>query len=630
MAEAFEIEIDLELLAEFVDEAHEELAGLEPLFLELETNPGDVKIVEGIFRPVHTIKGNSAFFGLMKVKHLAHELENLLSLAKEGKMVPGPDTISIWLEGIDWLKGMLEKARNGEAEVEDEGAYSGFVERVVQAGRANADTSGLVAEIMQGFEKAKESLAGVEGAGVGGLDKIYKQLMRLQSFTGGATDKEQVKGEHSADKPKEDSAADGKKAAGGDGARQQGGEKQAAKTMRIAEESIDRFFDYVGELVVVGEMYTYLHRKFVEDLGNSPAGLKLSQNMRRVNETFISLSDNLQRSVLDIRKVPAKNLLQKVPRMVRDIASAAGKAVRVELFGEDVLIDKSIMETLDGPLTHMARNSADHGIEKPEGRKAAGKEAEGVVRVGIEQTADNLVLVVEDDGKGLDEDALKAKAVKLGLISEGEQLGQEQIVELIFASGVSTAEQVTDVSGRGVGMDVVKRSIEQAKGRINVKNEKGKGCRFSITLPKTISTQIIDGFLVQIGESIYVIPLERISETFGLDEGMLKTVTGRGLSVLKHDRIFPVVRLQELFGEKCGLSEENSKEGQIMVVAQAGRQYFALAVDAAVGTQKVVLKELENINISSNIFSGAAIMGDGSVALVLDVDQIGGSLSGRD
>jgi two-component system, chemotaxis family, sensor kinase CheA len=345
------------------------------------------------------------------------------------------------------------------------------------------------------------------------------------------------------------------------------------------------------------------------------------------------LSDNLQKSIMEVRKVSVKTLLQKIPRMVRDVASNSGKQVKVELVGEDIEIDKRLIETLDGPLTHMVRNAVDHGVETPDKRQASGKPAEGHVCVAVTETPDDVTLTISDDGKGLDIEAIHNKAVNLGLIKSDQQLTQDQIVDMIFTSGMSTAEKVTEISGRGVGMDVVKRSITDANGKITIETEQGKGTQFIIKLPKTVSTQIITGFLVKLHGNRYVIPMDKVQEVFRPEPKQVSSVTAKGVCVLRHGKLLPVVKLADIFNgfsttslfEDDSLEESSSEQHDIegiMVAANAGNTPIAVYVDDVIGVQKVVLKELAGLEVNSQYYAAAAIMGDGTVAMVLDTDQL--------
>lgn len=600
------IDIDPELLAEFVDEAQDGLGELDSLFVELEENPSDKNIIESIFRPVHTIKGNSAFFGLMKVKKLAHELETLLSLAKEEKLVPNKDIISLLLRGTDEIKAMLNRARGGGREVEDDHIFENLIQKVIKVKTSGMDHQTVIHDVLKRLSGFSEQ--------VNSFDSELAQ--QFHGIIAGLTPLVESR-EEPPPKPEtmenEAPASEADKA-GGSQTGSSKGRPQERKTMRIAEENIDTFLNYVGELVVVGEMYGHLFKRVSESAANNA----ITAEFRRVNETFEDLSNHLQKSIMEIRKVPVKNLLQKVPRMIRDIAASSGKDIKVELFGEDIEIDKSIVETLDAPLTHMARNAADHGIETIEDRKKADKPIQGVVKVGVEESDESITLKIIDDGKGLNYEALTKKAIQSGIIESGQELSREQVTDLIFASGVSTAEKVTDVSGRGVGMDVVKRAIESANGKIQIESSPGQGSTFSIRMPKSVSTQIIDGFLVQLEKNCYVIPMEKIREAFHPEQGTTNTVTNQGKCVCKHGKLLPVIELAKLFG----LYNRPEDFAGIMVAVQHHSRQFALQVDQVLGTQKVVLKELKGLELQSQLFEGAAIMGDGSVAMVLDIDNI--------
>ena len=314
--------------------------------------------------------------------------------------------------------------------------------------------------------------------------------------------------------------------------------------MRIPEQSIDTFLHYVGELVVVGDMYRHLQSTVLAN----PALQELARQFRRANETFGGLSNQLQRSIMGIRKVPLKPLTQKIPRMVRDLSQAIGKEINLEIIGEDLEVDKSLIDLLDAPLTHMIRNAIDHGIEKPDIRDEMGKDPVGTLRVSFEENSGFIVLAIRDDGAGLNLEAIQKKALELNLIKEGAKLEEQDIVNMIFSSGVSTAEKVTDISGRGVGMDVVRRAIEQAGGNIGVSTEAGFGSTFSISLPKGVTTQIVGGYLVSCGEHTYVLPMDRVRETFRAKESDLKTVSGSGRCVVRREQVIPVAELNERLG----------------------------------------------------------------------------------
>jgi two-component system chemotaxis sensor kinase CheA len=387
------------------------------------------------------------------------------------------------------------------------------------------------------------------------------------------------------------------------------------KSMRVAESTIDTFLHYVGELVVVGDMFRHLQTRVVA----APGMGVLAREFRRANETFAGLSNQLQRSIMGIRRVPVKPLAQKVPRLVRDVSQAIGKEVDAVIEGETVQVDKSLLDLLDAPLTHMVRNSVDHGVETPDKREAAGKPRRGTVTVSFAEAGSHVILSVSDDGAGLNLEAIRRKGESIGLIAPGAPLQEADIVNLIFASGLSTAQKVTDISGRGVGMDVVKRAIEEAGGTINVSTETGKGSSFRIKMPKGVTTQIVGGYLVRAGGSTYVLPLERVRETFRARPDERQSLAGAGRCIMRRGQVLP---LQELGDILASRAETWPARGLPIVVVEARRRQLALAVEGVIGVQKVVIRRLAGLPAGAPMLSGAALLGDGHLALVLDLDQL--------
>jgi two-component system chemotaxis sensor kinase CheA len=715
-------DIDPELLVGFVDEALEGLVTLDSLFVKLEAEPSNLDTISAIFRPVHTVKGNSAFFGLMKVKSLAHEMETLLDLAKQERLVPNQAIIDVLLEGVDNLREMLSRTRDGQGEVGDEEYFNELLQKVISARECKEnveETVKLWNDLFEKLEKAKTDFANLDSIYVEQLNAIATIIHKLKadkSLSDDKTEEGRAKADSAIPKPLEeiksilDRCNDEEKLCEADGSiilsnltelknlttdqkiadiitsaldeyhrvvgsggvgdsllvelmqdkteallsfkewktaskpdeEKTGAPKKASpaektkaaeesrKTMRVTEDSIDNFLNYVGELIAVGEMYDHLQKM----VSTSELDNNIATDFRRVNETFNDLSDNLQKSIMEVRKVSVKTLLQKIPRMVRDVASSSGKQVKVELIGEEIEVDKRLIETLDGPLTHMVRNAVDHGVETPDKRQTAGKPAEGHVCVAVTETPDDVTLNISDDGKGLDLEAITNKAIKLELIKPDQQLSQDQIVDMIFTSGMSTAEKVTEISGRGVGMDVVKRSITDANGKITIETEPGKGTQFIIKLPKTVSTQIITGFLVKLNGNRYVIPMDKVQEVFRPEPKQVSSVTARGVCVLRHGKLLPVVKLEDIFNgystssffnthsqQQSSSSDQKDING-IMVAANAGNTPIAVYVDDVIGVQKVVLKELTGLEVNSQYYTAAAIMGDGTVAMVLDTDKL--------
>lgn len=399
-----------------------------------------------------------------------------------------------------------------------------------------------------------------------------------------------------------------------------------AKSMRVSEAKIDTFLRYVGELLVVGDMFDHLHTRAAAQAtstgrtADAKAPQRLARDLKRASETFAELSGKLQAAIMGIRKVPIRPLLQKVPRLVRDAALAKGKDCQVIIEGEAVEIDKSLVDLLDAPLTHMTRNAADHGIEPPEARLAAGKPRTGTVTVRATETTSSIMVVIDDDGGGLDLERIRAKAEAMGLLRPGAALSEEAITGCIFAPGLSTAEQVTDISGRGVGMDVVKRSIEQAGGVIQITTRKGLGTRFQITLPKRVTTQILPGYLFRLHDQLFVVPLDRVRETFRVLDADVTTIAGCGRCILRRGEVLPLVSLADVLG----MPELPPSRRATAIAIEAGHRRMAIEVDQVVGVQKVVIREITGLPVDNDLLAGGALMGDGSVALILDAEALVG------
>jgi len=376
-------------------------------------------------------------------------------------------------------------------------------------------------------------------------------------------------------------------------------------SIRVSTEKIDELMNTVGELVITQSMLTQLGAKLegtvVEHLR---AGLaQLERNVRE-----------LQESVMRVRMLPISFVFSRFPRMVRDLSGRLGKNVDLKMTGDQTELDKTVLEKIGDPLVHLVRNSVDHGIEMPDVRAAAGKSATGTVFLEAYHKGGNITVEVGDDGGGLNKDRILDKARSRGLIGPTEVLTDEAIYELIFMAGFSTAEQTTDISGRGVGMDVVRRNIKELGGTIEVRSELGKGSRFIITLPLTLA--IVDGQSVSVGTESYIVPLITIIESLQLKAGMVNRVAGQGEVFWFRDRYLPIVRVHEVFGVKPRTTQLH--EGLIMVVEGEGRR-VGLFVDDLLGQQQVVIKSLETNFRRVDGVSGATILGDGSVALILDV-----------
>jgi two-component system chemotaxis sensor kinase CheA len=379
-------------------------------------------------------------------------------------------------------------------------------------------------------------------------------------------------------------------------------------SIRVSTEKIDELMNTVGELVITQSMLSQLGAKVsggvAEQLRSGLA--QLERNMRE-----------LQESVMRVRMLPISFVFSRFPRMVRDLSQRLAKQVDLKVTGEQTELDKTVLEKVGDPLVHLVRNSVDHGVEMPDVRVAAGKPAAGTVYLEAYHKGGNITIEVGDDGGGLNKERILAKARSRGLVGANETLTDDQIYELIFLAGFSTADQATDISGRGVGMDVVRRNIKELGGAIEVRSTPGKGSRFIITLPLTLA--IVDGQSVAVGTETYIVPLITIIESLQLKPGMVNRVAGQGEVFWFRDGYVPVVRLHEIFGLKPRATQLH--EGLIMVVEGEGKR-VGLFVDDLLGQQQVVIKSLETNFRRVDGVSGATILGDGAVALILDVPGV--------
>lgn len=646
--------IDPQLFADFLDESLDSLSGIDRLVLALPDDRRDFDALATIFRAVHSLKGNAGFFRLLQVRRLAHALENVLDDLRVGKLAHVPrDPL---LNGLDLLRRSLEASRGGRVP-DDDPALDRLCEELARVREATARSvlplaaqdpqgvPGLVAELVAQLGKmpnrsaprsvgdallalvaelhdiappgsaAAAAVAACRSAldtvlPVLGWDPVLRELLQEQmgvlesvdAWAGGepAPPQVQVASAGSVEPTPEHSAAE-------NGA--------IEKTMRIPERSIDAFLGYVGELVVVEEVFQHLNR-LAADAG---AGRDddFVRRLRQNTDTFATLSRELRESILQLRLVPARQVLQKAPRLAYDVAERRGKKVRVEVVGEGLQIDKSHLDLLDAPLTHLVNNAVDHGIETPEARVRGGKPPEGLVRLELREADDHLLLEIRDDGKGLDLGALRDKAVALGMIPPGQALDNQQLVALLFLPGVSTAEAVTDISGRGVGMDVVYSRIHDAGGRVEVETESGKGCLFRLVLPQSVRTQIVEGFVVRVADGRFLFPLSMVGEVFPLEADRTHSVPGRGDVVEHGGHVLPLVRLARL------LSTDGAGDSGTVVVGTLDQIRVALLVDEVLGIHKTVVKPLGAVGAGGDLYEGVGMMGDGTMALILGVAGLG-------
>ena len=380
-----------------------------------------------------------------------------------------------------------------------------------------------------------------------------------------------------------------------------------AGVVRVDTLKLDSLIDLVGELVVAQSQV--VQSQELKGIANEHLARSLSQ--------LRSITSDLQRTAMSLRMVPIRGTFRKMTRLVRDLAGDLGKEINLRLEGEETELDRTVVEELSDPLVHMIRNSADHGIELPGERAAAGKPAAGTITLKAFHQGGFIVVQIEDDGRGLNTGRILAKAVERGLVDAQESLAESQILDLIFMPGFSTAEQVTGLSGRGVGMDVVRRNIEKIRGKVEVESVPGKGTRFTTYVPLTLA--IIEGLLVGVGDQRYIIPTLSVQESFRPLPGAVTTVQGRGELISVRGRLTPLLRLGRHLNTP---SKADDPSRGIVVVVESGQDSRCLFVDELIGKQEVVIKSLGDVFRDQHAFAGAAILGDGRVGLILDVNAL--------
>ena len=630
----------------FFEESLEGLDAMETALLALDEG-GDKELVHTIFRAAHSIKGGAATFGFPEMAAFTHEAESLLDELRDGRRAIDKAIVELLLRTVDCLRGMFARAQSGEP-LNDETAEKLKAELAATMGR---EAPVAAAAARRGGDHADAwqiTFRPHPGMAAGGNDplrllrelkalgelKVVANLDKLPALDAldvsechigwtmelrGQVTREAIKSvfdwvEDECDlaieplrvvappappKPAQASVTD---AATARAAREAGAE---SGSVRVAIDKIDSLIDLVGELVITQSMLDQFREEFdINKLALLQEGL--TQLARHTRE--------LQESVMGIRMLPIGSVFNRFPRLVRDLSGKLGKNVRLDMHGEHTELDKTVLEKIGDPLVHLVRNAIDHGLEMPDKRRAAGKVEQGTLRLEAFHRGGSIVVEVGDDGAGLNRDAIVAKAVQRGLISSGEGMSDEAVAELIFQPGFSTAAVTTDLSGRGVGMDVVRRNVADLGGSVTIRSTPGKGSTFTIVLPLTLA--IIDGLSAAVGEESYIVPLVSIVETVQLKADAVRPVVGGGELFRFRGEYLPVIRLHEAFG--CSGAHEAIEDGLIIVVEGEGTR-VGLFVDALNGQQQAVVKSLEaNYRRVSGV-SGATILADGSVALIVDI-----------
>jgi two-component system chemotaxis sensor kinase CheA len=543
---------DPELAAMFVADALDHLGTIEHTILKLETSPTDLSLVNDIFRPFHTVKGNAGVMGLASIQEISHKLETLLDLARSGARPMGGLEIELVLAAVDLLTVMVKE---------------------LPARAAGAPPTELLARRLELMATVDQLLGDgtPPGAPTAAPVPAAPALDELEL-------------------PKSAWA-------------------EGQSTVKVDTRKLDTLVDMVGELVIAQAI-----------LAEDPA-LRRSTD-ERLNRRLAQvrrITGDIQRDAMSMRMVPIRQTFQKMSRLVRDLAKKCGKPTHVTVAGEETELDRKVVEHLTDPLMHMIRNAIDHGIESRDARLAAGKPGTAEIRLNACHRAGSIVVEIADDGAGLNTERILSKAVANGLTQDGAQLTDAEVHQLIFEPGFSTADRVTELSGRGVGMDVVRRNIVALRGRIDIQSVAGRGTTFSLQLPLTLA--IVDGLLLAVGGERFVIPVPAVQESLRPKPEQVHALHGRPCMVQVRDRLIPLLHLGDAFGLTG--ARRQASEGTVVIVEDNGRR-IALVVDELLGKQEVVIKNLGDMFRGVRGITGGAILGDGRIGLILDT---GGLLS---
>ena len=651
-----------QFLQTFFEESFEGLEIMESELLNLELDVVDPETINTIFRAAHSIKGGSGTFGLNAVASFTHIIETLLDEMRDGRRQINQATIDLLLSSSDVLREMLAALRDGtELDHERISTAQNQLETMLQSKENNctdyesnsnikitnkndAIVSGWIIKFKPHshlLQTGNDPLRMFMALGALGELSVDVDTSELPSFaeldpetvclswtltlTGDIprSDIEEifewVEGDCELDieplaensKTYVNTPPEVKEAWQAVPEKRRNGKSGETASIRVSIDKVDALINMVGELVITQSMLSQLGADIDEiDMARLE---KLRDGLSQLERN----TRELQESVMRIRMLPISFAFQRFPRLVHDLSSKMGKKVRLKLSGEQTELDKTVMEKISDPLLHLVRNSMDHGIEKPEIRRTLNKADTGLVHLNAYHQGGNIVIEISDDGAGLNKDKILSKAKECRLISEDDILSEEQIYDLIFEPGFSTVNEVSDLSGRGVGMDVVRKNIKALGGRVDVMSTSGVGTTFIIRLPLTLA--ILDGQSVRVGQDNYIIPLVSIIESLQAKPEHISKVTGRAEVYKLRDEYIPVIRLYNVFGVS---PDTEWLENGLLVVVEGEGQKVALFVDDLLGQQQVVIKSLEtNFNKVAGI-SGATILGDGTVALILDVTDL--------
>ncbi|MCC6253432.1 MAG: chemotaxis protein CheA [Ignavibacteriaceae bacterium] len=591
-----------EIVESFIIETKEILEKLDADLVEMEKRPDDNELLNSVFRHFHTIKGTSSFLGLDKLTGVTHKGEDILNKLRKLEVSLSASIMDALLLAYDKMKSLLysiEEFQNEDIDVDD--TIKELTDLI-----STLENGGVVVEKKKPVKKSKKKYAKSE------LNIDTNNTTETVVMSGSTEDKileetEDADGEHelpqvenkivAVDKSKQDTT------------------KKVENSIRVDVERLDELLNIVSELVLGRNRLAQVNSEFA--LENE--GTKFSRDLFDVTKQIDLMTNELQLVVMKTRMIKIGKVFNKFPRLVRDLSRDAKKQINIVVKGEETELDKTLIEEINDPLVHLVRNSVDHGIENPETRKANGKNPAGTLTLSAAHEGNNIIITIEDDGKGIDPEVIKAKVLQKGLISaeRAKELTRQEILNLIFLPGFSTAEVVTNISGRGVGMDVVKTNVTKLRGIINIESNVGVGTKIIIKLPLTLA--IISGMIVKVKDEQIVIPLNTVLEVLRVHRENIYSVNQRPVIKMRAS-VLPLVSVEEvLFGAE---EKDENRIWQYVVVVGIAEKRYGIKVDSLVGQKEVVIKSLGNYFGKVQGIAGSTIMGDGSVVMIVDVNEL--------
>lgn len=629
-----------EILEDFLVEAFELIEQIDHDLVELEANPEDLELLNRIFRVAHTVKGSSSFLNFDVLTKLTHHMEDVLNKARHGELKITPDIMDVVLESVDMMKALLRSIRERGNDVDAGVNISDICDRLtaINEGRdPNADhnISTQPQEEAQSKQDShlepqsvmdQEPEVDVNSLSEAEVEAEIERLLKVRKAEDQARrDKQKQNSEQSAVQTPESAPAPEpvptpaakpapKKESKESNAPAHSSASAVEQTIRVEVKRLDNLMNLIGELVLGKNRLL----KIYDDVEERYEGEKFLEELNQVVSALSLVTTDIQLAVMKTRMLPIAKVFNKFPRMVRDLSRELGKQIDLEISGEETELDKSIVEEIGDPLVHIIRNSCDHGVESPKERLAAGKPEKGIIQLKAYNEGNHIVVEIVDDGKGIDALAVKMKALERGLITEREvdSMTDKEAFSLIFKPGFSMAKQVTNVSGRGVGMDVVKTNIEKLNGIIDIDSEVGRGTIMKLKIPLTLA--IIQSLLVGSQEEFYAIPLASVKETVRVPVDNIYTIEGKNVLRLR-DEVLSLVRLGDLFGVKQVFE---SGDQTYVVVINVADSKLGIIVDSLIGQEEIVIKSLGNYLQNIRGIAGGTIRGDGKVTLIVDVGMI--------